>query len=379
MTKISREDLYRQVWQTPMIQLAKSYGVSDQGLAKLCARHDIPRPPRGYWAKREAGIPVSTAPLPKARAGEPTIINIRQATPALKQAMLNKRAVDEMREDIETTHIPETFRGLHPIVEGWVKEHKRLQTERQREIKASRRDAWWRPEPILDLTERDRYRFRFTSAFLKSLASNGVKALEGNIRGQLLIRVDGNEIKLTIIEKMRQKLGRPNDEQKKWTAFPEHHNAALHSSGFLRITVNTYFGGGLKNEWVETDKLHGDDLLPHVVSGLLAIGPALTELEREREERRIRVEQELQRREELRRLAQLDADRWDRFQKLAADWERAAKLRAFHDQLANEVDALADEIDGMPKAAWLDWSAAKIDDLNPLSRLTKMDDQNEDD
>lgn len=370
MTKISREELYQQVWQTPMIKLAKSYGISDQGLAKLCARHDIPRPPRGYWAKREAGIPVSAAPLPRSKAGEPAIIDIRQATPALKQAMLNKRTVEAARLDIEAAQIPETFRGLHPIVDEWVKEHKRLQAERQRDIRASRRDAWWRPEPILDLTERDRYRFRFTSALLKSLASNGVKTLEGNIRGELLIRVDGNEIKLTVIEKMRQKLGRPNDDQKKWTAFPGHHNAALYSTGYLRVSVNTYFGGGLKNEWVETDKLHGDDLLPHVVSGLLAIGPALTELEREREERWIRAEQERQRREEQRRLAQLDADRWDRFQKLAADWERAAKLRAFHNQLANNVDALAEEIEGMPKAAWLQWSAAKIDDLDPLSRLT---------
>jgi hypothetical protein len=48
---IKRSELYRLVWQEPMIQLAKSFAISDVGLAKICRKHDIPRPPRGYWAK----------------------------------------------------------------------------------------------------------------------------------------------------------------------------------------------------------------------------------------------------------------------------------------------------------------------------------------
>jgi hypothetical protein len=30
-------------------------GLSDVGLAKICDRHRVPTPPRGYWAKKEAG------------------------------------------------------------------------------------------------------------------------------------------------------------------------------------------------------------------------------------------------------------------------------------------------------------------------------------
>jgi hypothetical protein len=43
------------VWKTPITRLAKEYGLSDVGLAKICKKHDIPRPPRGYWAKKEGG------------------------------------------------------------------------------------------------------------------------------------------------------------------------------------------------------------------------------------------------------------------------------------------------------------------------------------
>ena len=52
---ITRMQLYDQVWSTPMMQFAKSYNLFDVGLAKICKNHDIPRPPRGYWAKLQHG------------------------------------------------------------------------------------------------------------------------------------------------------------------------------------------------------------------------------------------------------------------------------------------------------------------------------------
>jgi hypothetical protein len=53
--KLSRRELYDQVWSTPMRTLAIRYGMSDVGLAKVCRRHEIPRPHVGYWAKKEVG------------------------------------------------------------------------------------------------------------------------------------------------------------------------------------------------------------------------------------------------------------------------------------------------------------------------------------
>ena len=47
-----------------MRQLAKDYGVSDRAMAKLCARNQVPVPPRGYWAKKKSGYKVDRSPLP---------------------------------------------------------------------------------------------------------------------------------------------------------------------------------------------------------------------------------------------------------------------------------------------------------------------------
>jgi hypothetical protein len=44
---LSRKELYDQVWAEQMTKLAVRYGLSDVGLAKICKKYKIPRPPRG--------------------------------------------------------------------------------------------------------------------------------------------------------------------------------------------------------------------------------------------------------------------------------------------------------------------------------------------
>jgi hypothetical protein len=54
MPILTRQALYDLVWSMPMTKLAESLGLSDVGLAKICDRHRVPTPQRGYWAKKEA-------------------------------------------------------------------------------------------------------------------------------------------------------------------------------------------------------------------------------------------------------------------------------------------------------------------------------------
>ncbi len=60
---LTRRQLYDLVWKEPVQALAARFGLSDRGLAKLCERNAIPTPPRGYWARKQAGQKVVRAPL----------------------------------------------------------------------------------------------------------------------------------------------------------------------------------------------------------------------------------------------------------------------------------------------------------------------------
>src|SRR5580693_1688774 len=73
---LTREELYRQVWQTPMIRLGEKYGISGNGLKKICNRLDVPYPPLGYWAKLRAGKATKVPVLPEAAPTTPRDVKI---------------------------------------------------------------------------------------------------------------------------------------------------------------------------------------------------------------------------------------------------------------------------------------------------------------
>lgn len=64
----SRKALFAQVWVRPATEVARALGISDVALGKLCRRLQVPKPPRGYWARVKAGQIPRRPPLPAFRA-----------------------------------------------------------------------------------------------------------------------------------------------------------------------------------------------------------------------------------------------------------------------------------------------------------------------
>jgi hypothetical protein len=75
--ELTRQQLYEQVWSEPTMHLAKRYALSDVGLAKLCKRHNIPKPPLGYWAQKQAGGKPRQTPLPGSTDEGPLVLFTR--------------------------------------------------------------------------------------------------------------------------------------------------------------------------------------------------------------------------------------------------------------------------------------------------------------
>jgi hypothetical protein len=61
--ELTRRAMYDLVWSNPMTKVAEEFGISDVALKKICAKHSIPTPPRGYWARKEAGQRVKQTPF----------------------------------------------------------------------------------------------------------------------------------------------------------------------------------------------------------------------------------------------------------------------------------------------------------------------------
>ena len=138
---LSRWKLYAKVWETPMTRLAADLGVSDVGLRKACIRHHIPVPPRGHWARLNAGHKLVAPPLP--RPDEDEIVSI---LPGPKLPRVAAPPMPELAEISGSFVVPASLDGCLPIVKKTARffEAAKAEEERQqrRRLAPSTRPNW---------------------------------------------------------------------------------------------------------------------------------------------------------------------------------------------------------------------------------------------
>jgi hypothetical protein len=93
-------ELFERAWATPMRTLAKEFGISDVGLAKLCRRHQIPLPGRGYWARLQFGQKPERTSLPETT--EPRLESVTIVPSGPKQRVT---LTPEQKEQIPTIDV----------------------------------------------------------------------------------------------------------------------------------------------------------------------------------------------------------------------------------------------------------------------------------
>jgi hypothetical protein len=54
-----KEELHRLLWNTPTVQIARNFNITDKAIEKWVKDFDLEKPKRGFWAKIRSGIDVS--------------------------------------------------------------------------------------------------------------------------------------------------------------------------------------------------------------------------------------------------------------------------------------------------------------------------------
>lgn len=126
----TRQELYDLVWAEPMSKLAQQYGISDRGLAKACAKANIPVPERGYWAKAQAGQKLKRPKLPPSADGEDAgVINPPApsppppAPPPMPETVRVK--IDAELQNGNPIVVPKTLSSPHRIIGAWLDDEQR--------------------------------------------------------------------------------------------------------------------------------------------------------------------------------------------------------------------------------------------------------------
>lgn len=365
---VTRTELQQLVWQQPMKKLSEKYGVAAAKFSKLCDEQGIPRPPQGYWTLMQMGREVIIEPLPAKKDGQSENLTLAVSQPNIRRKASKPHLPDQAQNSAsETTEELDDLKKLHPAVKAWVRQHRDEQAKRKLQKRNRRHSDFWTrlDDPLPNLTERDRYRFQATSTIFRALEKEGVVVTEAKIIGNFKLRIGQHVLDCTIKEKMRQGL---SSVDRSWSAYPDHHQGGLHSSGFLRFSVNTYVAGS-RLEWVEKPSKLVVNLLPNITAGIVACGPKLDAEKIEREERERRYEEERRQRYEEQQRREIDDRRWKHFQEQAASWEAAQRLARFIDALEQRiVTEPHTEIDGHSLETWLKWSKDKLAGMDPMNQ-----------
>ena len=108
MKTISRDALFEDVWARPLSRIAAEFGVSDTALRKMCDRHDIPTPGRGYWAQVASGKSFARPhlrPAKEARFETVSIVGAPQPAPEVKAIVEAAKA--KASESVSAASSPE--------------------------------------------------------------------------------------------------------------------------------------------------------------------------------------------------------------------------------------------------------------------------------
>lgn len=360
-TQFTRTEVFDLLWVTPTTKVAKQLGISDVALTKWCAKHDIPKPPLGYWAKKEHGKPVPPKPtLTPWRSGENEPVycahdpNIKPSSHPLSAELRVKLESALSSPGISVTTNEEA--SLGPVTR---------RTAKALDRKPDADGFIWGKNDTFNVRispgSKDRV-IRILNVLESSLAAAGVKWEQSeNQRG-----VVGHFLEEIIVFSIVEASSRTEHIEK----HPTHDwlNKRTYTYQFLgdlKIAIDGYYEG--RKSWSDGKTRCLEEKLPQVIEGFIAAAEAMRRLTEEWRAREARWAEEAAIRREKERIAFERQQFLDGALKEARAWSEATLLRQYVAHLREVVAVSQTELTDHGKN-WLSRAEEAIGWLDPTEK-----------
>lgn len=360
----SREDLYKKVWEKALMLVAADYGLSDNGLKKICNKMNIPIPYNGYWAKLKHGKEVFKTPLPALKPGDLETYKLEIEVKEKIELLERYKKLIELEENPENKIVvPEKISRLHPLVN--------LTKEYISKAREGYYDDFFR-------VHRGKI---FNTVLTKNTAQRAILILNTLVielekRGFVIqtarneedwvetkILFDGQIIKIELRE-----LSKFEMREVKRTYSKEKETIKVKAStGILKIEIIREWGWQKIALAKDTPKLKLEDQLNRF---FIRIYEIINEevIDKIESEKKKKIEAERRRRAQLvEDERKREQERTDNLLKLADEWNRVKYISTFLDEMEiamKEKNLLTEE-----KKEWLHWARNKMKSMNPIKRV----------
>jgi hypothetical protein len=375
---LTRSQLHDLVWSTPGDKLSAQWSVSYPTLKKTCEKFDIPIPPRGHWAKVEAGKPVTKVALPARSPGmsdeiyigaryywqrtlsDEELLGPLPEPPSFPDDIAEIR--DQIRNKIGKVNVGRVMTIKHAIVSRLLGQD---DARREKQKRSHYTFSW--EKPIFE-TPFELRRLRVLNALFLALARCGGKA---EVRGH-----EARDITVTIHQTaMSLALDRP--KQARRVSGQEDSGTGSRSEPLRLAIVEGYERVEEKTAWQDGE----EGLLEHrlaeiateiVVAAELRYREACHQAFEWRAKRKAGLEEELRcqelerQRKERERQEKLAQARIDRLLDEAASLRRAADIRAYVDAVEHAVQREGIVASHEEIAHWAAWARTQADTIDPV-------------
>ncbi len=365
---LSRGQLYDEVWSEPMATLARKYGLSDVGLAKICRKLDVPVPWRGYWRQREVGQKVKRPALPKLPAS---------ATPGMREVRLRRTAsgsavaetsgpvAEQQRyEALEENRIvvQERLTNPHPLVAKSVAAFRHAKNDPKGYLQPKIRPCL---AVLVTLDSADRAMCIY-DALLKALDSRGyTAAITSGDQPSTVIRVGDEDVAVLLEEKVERVERKPSDTRPR-QRFSYGSEFEWVPTGRLSLKIDHSYLDGIRRSWADARKQRVELCLNDFIIGLVAAAETLKAQRLAREERQREWREAEERRAEEARLREEEAARVRALESVLATWQKARVAREYATELRRSLEVSGTLEPGSLLETWLRWVDAYADRIDPM-------------
>lgn len=372
MATLSRQNLYDLIWSEPRTTLAAQLGLSDVALGKLCIREGIPAPPRGYWAKLEAGKGVAGPALPIRLPGqEPDVVVTPDRTswrparaddPLPPEPFFPERVEDQVAYAMKLVD-PNFWR--QPLSNPHAALRKLLDKERRRRARYLAHGYSWE-QPLFDAKHFQR-QLKIFNCFAHGLSSVHASCEVSGESKEVRARETRNYLKLTVdLNKVRLIFQFDSAEQSNFGSDEERPRV-----GDL-VLVSGQINDGAR--WTEEGSTPIEQQLLAVIQTTLT--RAEERLRRWARRHRETLAEQIEAARKKDEAAALERERvaaekasaaeQARREGLAAEaarWHQAAQIRAYIAHL---------DASGTPNAEWRAWALRAADEMDPAEGRLRM-------
>lgn len=332
MIELRREELYEKVWSIPIHRLSKEFGMSDVGLAKLCRRHQIPIPGRGYWRRLETGQKPERPRLPK----------ISETMPRMQVIRIIPRANEGADEnsDLQTAQDgqgPQAINVLvsedRPISHPLAIRAKRLLSKERKDGRGILYPEYEFNSPLRVTANALPRALRILDALLFALEQSNITVhWPDGKREKLGVVIFEQRMSISISEAVRQKPPKPESKTRNDTLWRPR-EWEYEPTGRLRLSVDDLYAVNARHTWEDGKKQRVENCLGHFIAALTVLARILKKHSDERD-RQHREWQERCKREEDERMRRADYQRRVEFlKKMATTWHEWNLIRTYIDKV----------------------------------------------